>query len=95
MNNMNWYQLLIKPPFTPPAWVFAPAWIFLYITIGISFVIFLKTGVSREKLLPIGLFVAQLILNFLWSPVFFGSKNIGLGLIIITLLLVLLFFTVF
>lgn len=95
MDNMTWYELLIKPPFTPAAWVFAPAWIFLYLTIGISLVIFLKTGFSKSKILPLIFFGIQLALNFLWSPVFFGLKNIGAALIIILLMLTSLYLTIF
>ena len=94
MNNMNWYEILIKPPFTPPSWVFAPAWIFLYITIGVSLVIFLKTGFNRQKLLPLTFFLIQLALNFLWSPIFFGAKNVGFALVVILLMLLFLILTI-
>ena len=92
--NTNWYELLIKPVFTPPAWVFAPAWIFLYILIGVSFVIFLKSGIKQSRKLPLIFFFAQLALNLIWSPVFFGAKNIGLALIIVVLLWITLAFTI-
>ena len=94
MENFDWYQTLIKPQFAPPDWVFAPAWAILYFTIALSLMFFLKTGVSKGKILPLSVFCVQLLLNFIWSPVFFGFKNIKLALIIIGILWIGILFTI-
>ncbi len=92
--NLTWYETLNKPAFTPPASVFAPAWAILYIFIFISFVIFLVTKTNEDKTQGIALFLAQLIFNMLWSPVFFYWKNMSLSLVIIVLLLSFLLATI-
>jgi len=72
----TWYATLQKPLFTPPSWLFAPAWITLYLLMGISAFIIWRRGVDnrrvREALI---VFLIQLILNSLWSIVFFGLKS--------------------
>jgi tryptophan-rich sensory protein len=72
----NWYSALAKPGLTPPNWLFGPAWILLYILMGISLYLVWKKG-FRNKKVKIGIyfFSAQLILNFLWTALFFGAKN--------------------
>jgi len=90
-----WFSTLNKPYLSPPDWVFTPVWTFLYVTIAISFILFLKTGNLKEKLFPITVFVIQLILNFIWGPVFFGMENIALALIIVLALLLSIGLTIF
>ncbi len=79
-----WYAGLAKPSFTPPGWVFGPAWTLLYIAIALAGwrVWQRDRGGAAMKL-----WAAQLVLNFLWSPVFFGAHRIGLALVVILLLL--------
>lgn len=76
----EWYQGLVKPPLNPPGWVFGPVWTLLYIFIAIA-------GWRCWNAKPTGrrmqLWWAQLVLNFLWTPVFFGLQQIGLALAII------------
>ena len=86
---------LNKPYLTPPDWIFMPVWVFLYITIAISFILFIRTGNLKEKLFPITVFIIQLALNFAWSPVFFGLENIALALVIILALLLSIGLTMF
>lgn len=87
---MLWYNNLYKSPFTPPTWVFTPVWTLLYITIAISLFLFLKSGFTKEKILPLVFFTIQMLLNFAWTPVFFGMQNIRNAYIIIVLLVVFL-----
>lgn len=85
----SWYQALNKPFFTPPAWVFGPAWTTLYLLMGIS--LYLVWG---KKKINLKWFWTQLFLNFIWSIVFFGIKNLVLSFVIIVLLWGSIFFTI-
>jgi tryptophan-rich sensory protein len=80
----RWYSELNKPVWTPPNWVFPVAWPILYLLMSYS-------GATLANLESAGsalaLWALQISLNTLWTPVFFGLKNLKLGLIIIFLLL--------
>ncbi|TXR48730.1 TspO/MBR family protein [Phyllobacterium endophyticum] len=80
----EWYAGLAKPAFNPPNWVFAPVWTILYVLIAIAGWRVWDRGLS----FPQALWWAQLALNFLWSPTFFGFQQMGLALLVIVLLLV-------
>ena len=80
----EWYALLAKPPFNPPNWVFGPVWSLLYILIAIAG---WRTWRLQPESAAMKAWVAQLVLNFLWSPTFFGAKLTGLALVVIVLLL--------
>ena len=80
----EWYASLAKPPFNPPNWVFGPVWSLLYILIAIAG---WRTWRLRPQSPAMKVWVAQLVLNFLWSPTFFGARMMGLALIVILLLL--------
>jgi len=86
MYNSFWYDLLIKPPLTPPSWVFAPVWAILYILIFVSFALYAIKPYSSGKSWGYFLFFTQMILNLCWSPVFFHFHNIGMALAIIIIL---------
>ncbi len=83
-----WYSTLAKPGFTPPNWVFAPVWIILYALMGIAVYIVYESKVKNKSLknMALSLFGIQLVLNAVWSIVFFGMHNTFGGLIIIALL---------
>lgn len=86
-NIPGWYEGLAKPPFTPPNWVFGPAWTLLY---GLMAAAVLRI-LSLPPELPgrrraVALFFAQLALNGGWSWAFFAGRNPGLGLFVIVLL---------
>ena len=91
----TWYATLQKPTFTPPNWLFAPAWITLYLLMGISAFIIWRRGVDnrgvREALI---VFLIQLILNSLWSVVFFGLKSPLYGVVVIIVLWIAILFTI-
>jgi benzodiazapine receptor len=91
MNTYIWYSHLIKPSWSPPAWLFGPVWTFLYILIAISFgkVFFMawKKEIAVMVVLP---FVLNLIFNFAFTPLQFGIKNNLLAAIDIILVLVTL-----
>ena len=93
MLDYIWYFSLTKPYLTPPAWIFAPVWSFLYLTIAFSFVLyFLKK--DENKGLGYLYFLVQMILNLIWTPLFFGTKNILLALIVIILMDVFIILTI-
>jgi tryptophan-rich sensory protein len=87
-----WYQSLEKPWFTPPGWVFAPAWITLYTLMGVAAYLVWRRGLSHPGVkLALGLFAVQLVLNAIWTPVFFGLQwPIGGLTVLIALLAVVL-----
>lgn len=91
----NWYIFLKKPIFNPPAFVFGPVWTFLYILLAVFYwrlgkIITTKNLVLIKNIKNI--FILQLILNYMWTPVFFGLKNILGGLILLILLDLLVFY---
>ena len=87
-----WYPTLEKPSFSPPNWVFAPVWITLYTLMGISLYWIFTSKLKDNKALYV--FSAQLILNALWSIVFFGFHSIFFALLIIILLWILILWTI-
>lgn len=86
MKNLDWYATLNKPKFNPPNWIFAPVWCILYCLIFLSLAIFIFNSSIPQRTIPLTIFIIQLILNFSWSPIFFGAKKLGLALIICILL---------
>ncbi len=75
----TWYAALNKPWFTPPSYMFAPVWLTLYTLMGIAAgLIWASKSKLKQKALPI--YAVQLFLNFTWSPIFFGLKNVLLAL---------------
>lgn len=83
----GWYAELAKPAFNPPAWVFGPVWITLFALMGIAaFLIWMKGLDRRDVRIAIGIFIGQLLLNTMWSFIFFGLQNPGAALVEIGLL---------
>ena len=74
--NYTWYQTLIQPPLTPPGWIFAPVWTILYLMIFTSLILYIRKCTKVNKIWGYILFFTQLLVNFAWSPTFFGLKNI-------------------
>lgn len=80
----SWYANLNKPFFAPPNWLFGPAWTILYFLMGVAFYLIWKQGWQKKKNRIAGkYFLTQLVLNFVWSPIFFGLRAPLLGLIVI------------
>ncbi len=88
MNGYTWYSQLIKPTWSPPAWLFGPVWTFLYILIFISFgKVFLMTWKKEIGLMIALPFVLNLIFNFAFTSLQFGLKNNYLAAVDILLIL--------
>jgi benzodiazapine receptor len=72
----RWYANINKPSFNPPNWVFAPVWTTLYLLMGIALFLVLRKGLNEKDIkIAIAVFVFQLVLNSLWSFLFFGLES--------------------
>jgi tryptophan-rich sensory protein len=85
MRPGEWYQSLEKPAFTPPNWVFGPVWTAAYVLIAVAGWRVALTEGFRSK--SFGLWAAQMILNWSWTPIFFGAHLIAPGFATILALL--------
>lgn len=85
-NIVTWYEMLNRPSFRPPNWLFAPVWTSLYILMGISFFLILQTKSTLSKNAAIQFTVLQMLLNTLWSFLFFYFHQLGTSLVEIILL---------
>ena len=87
-DSADWYTTLVKPFFSPPAWIFGPVWSVLYVIIAISFgyVLYLafKKRIGWSLFLPFGL---NLVFNAAFTPLQFGLKNNALAAVDIVLVL--------
>lgn len=80
----GWYQGLNKPFFTPPNWVFGPAWTLLYTILAYAFWRILRLDPATPgRSAALVVFAVQLVLNALWSIVFFGMHSPGFGLVVV------------
>lgn len=72
----GWYATLVKPALNPPAWVFGPVWTTLFVLMGVAAFLVWSKGVGRKEVRSaLVLFVIQLVLNTLWSVIFFGMQS--------------------
>jgi len=91
----TWYKNLKKPSFAPPNRIFGPVWIILYILMGISLYLILREGLGNPQVqLGMGIFGIQLVLNVLWSFVFFGKKSLLGGLVAIAVIWIAILLTI-
>ena len=84
INKSIDYNYLVNPPLSPPSYLFPIVWSILYLLIGISYYIYRKN--NNDNLLTIKLYYIQLILNYLWSIIFFTLKLRTLAVIWIIVL---------
>ena len=82
-------ELLQKPPLSPPGWVFPVVWTILYGLMGLSAAIIYAAPPTQARSRGLNLFIAQLIVNFFWSPIFFNARAYGFALAWLLLLWVL------
>ena len=78
-----WFRSLDLPSFMPPGWAFPVAWTILYILLGLSLAMLIHARGAAGRGRLIGLFLAQLAVNYAWSPVFFGMRDPGTGLYLV------------
>src|SRR6218665_713932 len=84
----QWFSRLRLPWFMPPGWAFGAAWTILYILIGLSLAMLLHAKGAHKRDRVLVLFGLSLLLNFAWSPVFFGMHKVTLGLSLIAAMIV-------
>jgi benzodiazapine receptor len=90
----TWYESLNKPFFSPPNWIFGPVWTLLYMFMGIAFYLVFIKGYKKQNIKTASnYFLAQLALNFIWTPIFFGLRSPLFGLIIIVAMWILIILT--
>lgn len=100
-DTMEKFGNFNQPPLAPPAWLFPVAWTILYILMGVAeYFIYLKfaTGNKQEKALAKGgliLYNIQLVLNFIWTPVFFNAGLYWVAFGILAAMWVLIFALIF
>ncbi len=76
MPTQEWYAQLIKPSWSPPAWLFGPVWTVLYAIILVSFsTVFYKAFTKQIPWLVALPFALNLVFNFAFTPIQFGLKN--------------------
>ena len=91
----TWYESLKKPSFNPPAWLFSPVWTALFIIMGISLFLVWQKGLNYNGVkIALIVFGIQLILNILWSILFFGLRSPLTAFIEIIILWILILMTI-
>ena len=81
-----WFFDLVKPSLYPPPQLFGIVWSLLYVLIGIALVLVITARGAPGREIAIGAFVAQLLLNLAWSPVFFGAHQMQAALVLLVVL---------
>ena len=91
----TWYVALAKPAFTPPNSVFGPVWVTLYLLMAIAVFLVWRRGLGESGVkLAFIIFWVQLVINALWSVVFFGFRSPLGGVVVIIILWLLILFNI-
>jgi len=92
----SWYSTVNKPSFNPPNWIFAPVWTILFLLMGIALYLVLSKGFNYNGVkVAVWIFAVQLVLNILWSYLFFGLQNPFYALIEIIFLIISILATMY
>lgn len=78
-----WYRELSKPSWTPPDWVFPVVWLVLYVSMALAAA---RVAMRPDNGVALAFWAMQIAFNGLWTPVFFGLKNIRLGMAVVSVL---------
>lgn len=81
-DQMKHFAEISKPALAPPSWLFPIAWSVLYILMGIALLLMIKSK-SQYKAGAIALFISQLLMNYIWSPVFFNMHDYWMALVVL------------
>ena len=79
----DWYKNLDKPKWTPPDWVFPIAWTIFYLALAVAGT---RVASMPDNKFALSFWSLHIALNTLWTPVFFGSRNLKAGMVIIVLM---------
>lgn len=82
-DNMVWYNGLNHPAATPPNWVFPLVWTGLYVLLASILTQIWKHRRESGMILSLGLFAAQMILNWSWNPIFFVAQSLYVALFVL------------
>jgi tryptophan-rich sensory protein len=94
VDTGGWYQQLAKPAWNPPSWIFGPVWTVLYIMMAVAAWLVWQRGGWKQQKKALTVYLMQLALNALWTPLFFGLQRPGLAFAEILILLVAIIITV-
>ena len=89
-GGMRDYGAMVKPPFSPPGWVFPVVWSILYLLMGYASYRVLESGNTK----PLILYGLQLLANFIWPLLFFGGGWFLLSFFWLIVLWVLVYLTI-
>ncbi len=90
----GWYYQIEKPSWTPPSWLFGPVWTMLYIAMGVAAWLVWRRGGWEAQRIPLTFWLVQLVLNTLWSGLFFGLRSLALGALEIVFLWIAILMTI-
>ena len=94
-GGMSDYGAMVKPPLSPPGWVFPIAWSILYLLMGYASYRILESDASKEEIKKaLFLYGIQLLANFIWPLLFFGGRWFLLSFFWLILLWVLIYLTI-
>lgn len=89
-----WFAALTKPSWQPPNWLFGPVWTTLYLMMGIAAGLVWRRGPAPAVRDALAIYAVQLLLNALWTPVFFGAHALGAALVVIVVLWIAIALTI-
>jgi tryptophan-rich sensory protein len=93
VDTGDWYASLVKPPWHPPGWLFGPVWTALYFMMAFAaWMVWLRGGWPSQRR-ALSIYIIQLLLNALWTPLFFGLQRPDLAFANILLLIATLYTT--
>lgn len=94
----SWYADLAKPNYTPPNWIFAPAWLVLYTMMGFAFFRIWNRSEDRRAVFACWFYIVHLVFNGLWPLLFFGLHSpfwALIDIILLCLMIIVMFFLFF
>ncbi len=92
-QNMNLYEVIYKPSFSPPPVVFSIVWPILFILMGISSYLIVQSDAPGRTFAQL-IYLFQLVINLTWSVVFFNTRQYGLAFAVIIVLWLLILFMI-
>lgn len=94
MGSMEYFELLEKPPLSPPGWLFPIVWTILFILMGVSSYLVVESGAEPSvKISALKMYFLQLVFNLLWSIFFFNLELYGFSFMWLLTLLFLIVLT--